>query len=179
MAENLNQVLIGARGWLHPGWQGHFYPDDLPQDWQLTYYANEFSMVVIREQEWEQVENIATLRKDCAEDFRFVVELPVSLSEEKLSMHIERLRQLGKQCAGVIIHADQANVCTLLPETIPCYIEGNSLIKIQTGASLKELRALMERALQMQASSPVLFVVEGEPPDVELLRNAKIMFELL
>ena len=179
MAENMNQVLIGARGWLHPGWQGHFYPDDLPPDWQLAYYANEFSMVVIREQEWEQLENIATLREDCAEDFRFVVELPLSLSEEKLSTYIERLRQLGKQCAGVIVHADQASACTFLPAAIPRYIEGSSLVKIQTGASLKALRALMERALQMQASSPVLFVVEGEPPDVELLRNAQIMFELL
>ncbi len=181
MAENTHKVLIGARGWLHRGWQDSFYPDDLPQGWRLAYYANEFSMLVIREQEWAQIEDIATLREECPADFHFVVELPVHVNEQTLSVYIDRIRQLGKQCSGVIIHAEQANSGAGLPETLPCYIEGqtNSLINVQTGTSLKQLRVLMETALQKPDSAPVLLIVDGEPPDIELLRNAKILFELL
>ncbi len=177
MAENSHKVLIGARGCLHPDWVGAFYPDDLPADWRLAYYANEFNLLVI---EWAQLENTLTLMEDVADEFRFVVELPVSVDEQHLSTYVARLQQAGKHCAGVIVETEQSGVCEVFAKTIPCYIEGESnLIKIQAGASLKELRVMMEKALKAESLFPVLFVVDGEPADVELLRNAKIMFELL
>jgi len=185
MAENTHKVLIGARGWLHRGWQGSFYPDDLPQAWRLAYYANEFSMVVIREQEWAQIDDISALREDCSQDFHFIVELPALAGGETSSSHINRIRQLDSQCAGVIISADQTQQAlvdcqSLLPETIPCYIEGeNSLIKVRADIPLKELRALMETALQLPGSSSALLIVEGDPPNIELLRNAETMLGLL
>ncbi len=192
MTENADNVLIGARGWRHPGWQDSFYPDDLPQDWQLAYYSNEFSMVVIREHDWMQIDDMADLQKECAEGFRFLVEWPVLAAAESLSGHIDRIQQLGSHCAGVIIQAEQAHAqqqlgtCrSMLPETIPCYFDGylqsetNSLIKVHTGTNLKELRRLMESALQVPASSPVRVIVEGEPPDIKLLRDTKTLLGLL
>lgn len=178
MAEKQSDVLMGAYGWLHLGWQNNFYPNDLPQDWQLAYYANEFSMIVIREQEWAQIEDIAALREDCPADFRFVVELPTALNQDVLAVYIDRVQQLGEQCAGVIIPADQINNGTDLPETIPYYME-SEIIKVQTGTSLKQLRVLLETALHASSRSPALLIAEGEPPDIELLRSAKIMLELL
>ncbi len=180
MAENLNQVLIGARGWSHPGWQSNFYPEDLPEDWRLAYYANIFSMVVIPEPVWAQLSDIAALRDECADEFRFVVELPLWRNAAGLSAQVERLQQLGEQCAGVILHPEQENSDENFPANIPRYREGEAaLIKIQAGVSLKTLRAQMEKALQMQTILPVLFIVEGEPPDIELLRNMQTLFELL
>ena len=35
-------VLIGAAGWQHPAWRDRFYPDDMPDDWQLSYYNSHF-----------------------------------------------------------------------------------------------------------------------------------------
>lgn len=193
MAEDMYKVLIGARGWCHPGWQDSFYPDDLPQDWQLAYYSNEFSMVVIREQEWMQIDDMAALRKECAEGFRFLVELPVLAAAESLSGHIEKIQQLGRQCAGVIIHTEQTqaqpllDACrSMLPKAVPCYSEGylesektNGLIKVQPGTTLKELRVLMESALRVSISSPAWVIVEGEPPDIEMLRDAETLLGLL
>lgn len=190
MAENADNVLIGARGWRHPGWQNSFYPDDLPQDWQLTYYSNEFPMVVIREQEWMQIEDMTDLRKECTKGFQFLVEWPVlAVTENLSSQFIDRIQQLGSQCAGVIIPAQQepllAHCRSWLPETIPCYFEGalasetNGLINISAGTSLKELRLLLESALRLSVSSPVPVIVEGEPPDIELLRNAETLLGLL
>ena len=180
MAENLNEVLIGSRGWLHPGWEGGFYPDDLPPDWRLAYYANEFPMVVIREQEWAQIADIQALREDCPDTFRFVVEL----NREDMRAQLEHIGQLGEQCAGVIVAAEQGKAFEAcrprLPEKIPCYRENetDSLITVSSGTSLKQLRAYLETALQ-PAAMPSLLIVDGKPPDIELLRQAGTLLTLL
>lgn len=43
-----------ARGWCHDDWYGAFYPDDLPPEWRLAYYANEFRSLLATEQECVQ-----------------------------------------------------------------------------------------------------------------------------
>jgi hypothetical protein len=45
--------IIGSWGWQHPEWEKDvFYPDDLPKDWQLSYYSNEFDAVVVPASYW-------------------------------------------------------------------------------------------------------------------------------
>jgi len=48
-------IRVGACDWDHPQWQGSFYPGDLPEDWRLSYYANEFSTVLVPEARWRAV----------------------------------------------------------------------------------------------------------------------------
>jgi hypothetical protein len=48
-----NLVLIGASGWLHPAWRGSFYPDGLPDDWQLSYYNTQFQAVYLPAPVWQ------------------------------------------------------------------------------------------------------------------------------
>ncbi|MCB1863907.1 MAG: hypothetical protein KDG50_00625 [Chromatiales bacterium] len=45
-------VRVGALGWDEPEWRNGFYPDDLPEDWRLGYYANEFSTVLVPQRLW-------------------------------------------------------------------------------------------------------------------------------
>ena len=40
-------VLLGAQDWNNESWDEEFYPEDLPADWQLAFYANEYGTVVI------------------------------------------------------------------------------------------------------------------------------------
>ena len=40
-------VLIGTSGWNYPHWKGAFYPDDLPDDQWLGWYAERFDTVEI------------------------------------------------------------------------------------------------------------------------------------
>jgi uncharacterized protein YecE (DUF72 family) len=70
-------MYLGARGWQHRGWCGSFYPDDLPQDWELAYYSNEYNAVLVPPALWQQAD-IATLnswREEVVDDFRFYLEL--------------------------------------------------------------------------------------------------------
>lgn len=46
------QLEVGARGWQYAAWQAAFYPDGLPEDWRLAYYANEFRCVLLPSDYW-------------------------------------------------------------------------------------------------------------------------------
>ena len=52
-------IRVGACNWDHPHWKGVFYPDDLPENWRLSYYANEFSAVLVSEDKWLVGETLA------------------------------------------------------------------------------------------------------------------------
>ncbi len=69
---------VAAWGWEHPAWTGGFYPDDLPDDWRLAYYANEFRAVIVP---WERAsrcteEEVMAWKEDTHADFCFFLEAP-------------------------------------------------------------------------------------------------------
>ncbi|MGD8783503.1 MAG: hypothetical protein PVG75_03655 [Thioalkalispiraceae bacterium] len=45
-------VLIGACGWQHDDWGAEFYPEDLPEEWQIGYYGNEYQVVMVPASYW-------------------------------------------------------------------------------------------------------------------------------
>jgi len=47
-----NTISVGAYDWDHAHWLGNFFPDDLPEDWRLSYYANEYAAVLVPETKW-------------------------------------------------------------------------------------------------------------------------------
>ena len=69
-------VLIGAVGWQHPAWRGRLYPDDLPDDWLLSYYNTRFSAVFLPVAVWQPASEAtwAHWLYDTREDFHFVLE---------------------------------------------------------------------------------------------------------
>ena len=71
-----NLVLVGAVGWLHPAWEGGFYPDDLPADWRLSYYNTQFQAVYLPAPFWQAASPAtwAAWLDDTLEGFRFVLE---------------------------------------------------------------------------------------------------------
>jgi hypothetical protein len=45
-------LCLGARDWEHPAWVRDYYPEDLPADWRLSYYANDLSQVLVPQARW-------------------------------------------------------------------------------------------------------------------------------
>lgn len=69
-------VLVGAAGWECPDWRGPLYPDELPDDWMLSYYNTQFQAVYLPAATWEAASE-TTWRQwldDTREDFYFVLE---------------------------------------------------------------------------------------------------------
>ncbi|MDQ7014826.1 MAG: hypothetical protein Q9N68_00420 [Gammaproteobacteria bacterium] len=40
-------MCVGSRGVNHPAWNESFYPEDLPEEWRLSYYSNEFRSLLL------------------------------------------------------------------------------------------------------------------------------------
>lgn len=76
------QFIVGARGWLHDAWAEAFYPEDLPGDWRLSYYSNEFRGVLVPADywDWAGAEEVADWVEDVAAPFRFFLEPPAQLT---------------------------------------------------------------------------------------------------
>lgn len=45
-------LYLGARDWQHAHWRGGFYPEDLPEDWVLSYYNTRFQTVYLPATRW-------------------------------------------------------------------------------------------------------------------------------
>ncbi len=73
-----SELFVGAVGWDHDAWAGTFFPDDLPADWRLTYYANEYPLVLVPAALWQGAspEQAAAWADDVADAFRFFLDAP-------------------------------------------------------------------------------------------------------
>jgi uncharacterized protein YecE (DUF72 family) len=47
-------IEIIARHWDRPDWCGPFYPEDLPEDWRLAYFATLFESVLVPATAWPE-----------------------------------------------------------------------------------------------------------------------------
>jgi uncharacterized protein YecE (DUF72 family) len=50
------KIRVGLSGWSYKGWRGDFYPDDLPQDEELSYAAGRFPTLEINRTFYSLVE---------------------------------------------------------------------------------------------------------------------------
>lgn len=105
----VNNLQIGACGWSHPDWEGHFYPEDLPEAWQLDYYSNAFRVVLVPEEQWmawseEQVEEC---RDSVEGDFLFYLAINDNLSSDKAKQLKKIHAALNDNLGGVVVFSDQ------------------------------------------------------------------------
>jgi hypothetical protein len=96
------EFTVGSRGWRHSHWVGGFYPDDMPQDWWLSYYSNEFRSVLIP---WNYLQeaDASTAQQwktDVHDEFKFFIELSPDISVDRIS---RLLQPLAPQLGGVIL----------------------------------------------------------------------------
>jgi uncharacterized protein YecE (DUF72 family) len=69
----LGSLQIGTSGWTYAGWQGPFYPQDVPRHAWLAYYARQFSTTEINGSFYRtpSLEAVGAWRKATPRDFKF------------------------------------------------------------------------------------------------------------
>ena len=216
-------LLIGACGWSHSGWATDYYPEDLPSDWHLGYYANEFPVVLVTTEEWCLPE--ADVTKWCEEtdaSFRFVLEISANTVEE-MQPQLQRGSVLADRCVGSLLRTrvnsdvkrlecllDSAeafsSVCVDFANEIPsdsvmqllrsrqtscCWHgEGESaglmagplaVTRIITNdANPRLIRHWVETCLTAgDEKRKTILLFDGKPPNVEVIRQAQIILDLL
>jgi hypothetical protein len=146
MTKPHTDIIVAARGWSHPNWCDDFYPEDLPEDWQLSYYSNEFRAVVVPAADFAGIDPLEVERweEDTGEDFQFYLEV------EDLFLDWARfagvVKPLGAQLGGILLRPVKvdpdlsmiassldaatalAPVCVLLPDGVTPSQAGQDLL---------------------------------------------------
>jgi len=190
-SENLQ---IGARGWRHAHWQDSYYPDDLPEEWQLTFYANDFSVVLVPVEYWDKQNgyDLESWLDEVEEDFSFYLEAPSFNDEAESHLFQSQCQLMGEQLGGVLI-TEMGNVTDL---EVPCPVVKNSAaINVKSNAEkldiglitqdysdLRKIRTWLESFdKQSVASQKVVFVTNLDTPDVNVntILEIKTLIEMM
>lgn len=146
MTKSHTDIIVAARGWSHSDWCGDFYPDDLPEDWQLAYYSNEFRAVLVPAMAFSGIDPLEVERwvEDASEDFGFCLEVTdlltdwdaFALAAKPLGEHLQgillRPQEVDADLAMIASCLDAATevapVCVLLPDGVTLSDSGRSLL---------------------------------------------------
>ena len=104
MSVGTYRVLMGACGWKHSAWLNEFYSDDLPEDWQLGFYSNEFPVVYVPTVDWINEKDLSEWVDDISDSFRSVLEISTSVlkNEAHFLKCVENIKSLGESCLGIV-----------------------------------------------------------------------------
>lgn len=109
MSVDTHRVLMGTCGWKHQVWINDFYDEDLPEDWQLGFYSNEFPVVYVPASDWMDEPNLDEWKNEIAETFRFILEIPADVIQDPqhFSAALTKVKILGNLCLGLVFHVNQ------------------------------------------------------------------------
>ena len=98
-------LKIGARGWRHQQWLGTYYPDDLPEDWRLTYYANDFQTVLVPKEYWDIKKGyeLDEWHEAVGGEFQFYIECPNLEGKGERQLFENQCSQLGDLLGGLVV----------------------------------------------------------------------------
>lgn len=104
MSVETHRVLMGTCGWKHKEWLNDFYSDDLPEEWQLGFYSNEFPVVYVPTAQWLDDSDISEWCEDVAETFRFVLEISADIlnDEKQFNNALNKAKSLNELCLGFV-----------------------------------------------------------------------------
>jgi len=107
MSQRDYRILIGTAGWQHSEWGNEvFYPDDLPEDWFLSFYSNEFPVTLIPESQWAVVSEAEQMMDEIIEQatagFKCIFELDL-MAQDNISVRLDYLSKIEEFMAGLLV----------------------------------------------------------------------------
>lgn len=170
------RLLVGARDWQRPDWNGDYYPDDLPSDWQLAYYANDFNAVLLPQSRWRHAAGEwAAWRADAPRGFGFLLEFEGDAEDEG-----RRCKQaLGPAFAGWVGRAPRGEGPPLeMTDFFPA-LGGSAQIVRFRQADAEDLRAFGRHLVALAARHPPVLALIGDTGvSSETLKQARLAAEL-
>jgi hypothetical protein len=186
-----------------PNWERDFFPEDLPEDWRLDYYANEYPGILIPQDVWAEGLDVEEWIENLSEDFEFHFQVTAGMPDESLKRLIQAADALGTRLKGLLLESrDREGYSTLVDrlavinsgrkisvmtpyEGLPlCWQPdiqagtacGPGLIRLERDIPPRQLRALIESyAADTVDEAPILFV----RAPVAVLETLKTLLDLM
>jgi hypothetical protein len=175
-------LLLGTVGWVRPDWLAGYYPEDLPQDWRLAYYANDCGCLML---------TAAQLPAAIAEGLRDQLEevgesLTCLLDIDAAGPAVDDLiADLVGNGAGNLILLSRGDTPSLHGLPVWRYSAPDQWVAPDaTGSAVRwhldgfDLRVLRERATGLPADSRFL-VIDGPSATPARIRELRTLLELL
>lgn len=180
MSKRDYRILMGATDWHHQEWGNDiFYPDDLPEDWYLSFYANEFPVALVQNKQWLDVDAAEQIIDEIAEQatlgFKCVFELDLSgdnwKAHDDISARVEHLSNAQEFLGGllVLINAESLEDKRFCDVIISLNNQFNVCLELVDSLSESSITALTDFCEQHSIS--VCWRGEGSPivPDASKL----------
>lgn len=167
-------ISVAALGWLGSEWDS-FYPEDLPPEWRLDYYANEFFAVVVPHAEWSVLSDETLLGWQGAvpEAFRFYWELPpAQLAAAQRLQRLRANREFADHWGGVVELAPTTPAQQQAPAEATAAI---ALLRLAQPLALRPPRQAMEAAMQSGGSGLLLVVEAGAATSLRPARDLALL----
>jgi hypothetical protein len=155
------QLKLGTVGWESGFEQSGLYPEDLPQEWRLTYLSNECDRVAIPLARLDGVDEAAV--EEWAEDthaqFAFYLLAPSGATAAQIGRALAQLEPLAERLLGVV----RGEPCPLqgaeaAAEVVQLRVDGEvALVETDKALSPMALRQLIEQ-LNRAGVETLLFV---------------------
>jgi len=159
-------IFVGSRGVSHSAWCEGFYPDDLPLEWRLSYYSNEFSALLLLQDDIDSLssEEVIEWLEDLDDGFSLLYELEFDSFSALSSLPVELVRRLQ----GVVCTVTTAQLERLLEQTVSLPAEMLLYLRcVEGAASAEQVEQLTARGWQLcwqpgwphtAACAPILFL---------------------
>lgn len=140
-------VYSGAVGWAQAQWAGSLYPEDLPEDWQLSFYNSQFRCVYLPYALWRKASDaeVAAWLHDTKQGFRFVLQWPEGVDEDDklLARRFGERAALEGQCDLLWLEG-APDLRKLAQRMQKAAQSGSPLYLISRDGSLAQLRQVSE-----------------------------------
>jgi len=173
------EIKSACSQWHNTQWEGSFYPEDLPVDWKLDYYSNEFSALLLLSPEQVNDELYECLEDNLNEDFHLFF----------ANFNLEQDLQCLDQDLNLVKLNDFHDVanypglsCTnSFDESAEYYSTGFYLYQADRLLTPKELRTLAEFLLQHSAgdTGEIYLFFSDSRHAIENSRNLQLLSQML
>jgi len=156
---------VGSAGWEHAAWRGTFYPEDMPEEWHLTFYNNVFSCVYLPYSEWSSHDDaeLSAWNADVTDRFRFVLEVnPQGLNAEDI-----RKLALFFPYLGLLVDASGTTVPDSGCEGRLLWLEAHT-----------DLKALAQTLRGLEQNAGLVFLISHEH-DLGVMDRVKTLLEVM
>ena len=182
------EIITGAINWQHAQWLGQYYPQDLPTDWQLDFYANEFDAILISYSVCHSLvkDELSGLLGDLPEKFIVFFEvndlaqqeyvnnllLPEQENLFQVEFSAESFSREGSCCAinvGRIVRSTKNT-----KNTVVLKVSAEHVINIE------EIRGIIERVQEEYSDYELVYLFYDQALlDIQVVSQTKIIVDLL
>lgn len=100
-------IKVGVYDWVKFPAQNEFYPEDLPTEWKLSFYANEFETACINIDETLDIQLFEEWIEDLPDNFQLTLNL---ISTSQLGLLTELLKQTGLKINFFLIQQQERDI---------------------------------------------------------------------